>query len=607
MGYTLEKGIEILKDTIKNQKRHCDYKRVTEIASEYTKYTTGEDIKSLLKQFNPRESDEQFKQRVELSQAVTSDMVNRLITPMYKIGRTRAEVLISWKTETDSEKKKTDLNDAASKFYGDESVESYLTNRMVELDATDPNSFIVVEIEGEYDPAKPEEKLNPYPFEVNSTEAINYQYVNNELQFLIVLNGRYTIYLENDAVTADQISVDDAKNYQLMPNQELYLIKDEEAQIKEAYVLTKLSHKAGRIPARRVGTKKDLTTRGRTCVPIIHPAHPYFKKSIKTVSEFDLTNCLHTFQQKIQYDEVCHGNIQNGKTCSNGRSADGGACTECKGTGWKTHTSSADIIRVKLPKDPKDIVSLENYMTYKGPKMDLLEFQKKLGLYEFTELAIKSVYTSELYTSKNTSATATEVNIDLDSVYDTLKPFADSWSAMWKHIMNIIASHRLLSSDIIINHQFPKDFKMKSITMLLDDLSKANTSGAPSYIKNEINKDIAQKLYIDKPSELLKIEVKNKFFPFNGKTESEIGNIITNDLSTEYNKVLYANFDNIFDELDSENSVGDVNFYKMEKTKQQELVKAKVNAIIEELNSQSFDSRANAFGQESNVANPPIA
>ena len=611
MPIKLDKAKEILRNTITKDLKHQDYKRVCKIASEYTKYVTGEDIGSLLKRFNPRESEEQFNQRVELTQAVTSDMSNRLLTPMFKIGRSRADVNISWKSNENSDKKKTLLLDAAGNFFGDESVEHYLTNRMVELDATDPNSFIVVEFAGVYDPTKPEQKVLPYPFEVNSKEAINYEYINNELQFLVVENefidydkdkkpkecSKYTIYVDNDAVVARQILKDNVDTFRKeFPKIEIWAINEEDDKTEtEYYAITEANHKAGRVPARRVGTKKDLTTRGRTCVPIIHPAHPYFKKSIKTVSEFDLSTCLHLFPQKIQYDEVCPGDMPNNKPCTHGKTLEGHTCGVCKGTGFKTHTSSADIIRVKLPKDIKDMVSLENYITYKGPPIDLLKFQKDYGLYELTTLATKAVYTSDLYSTDTVSTTATEKTIDLDSVYDTLKPFADSWSAMWKHIMNVIAAYRDVNKDININHQFPKDFKMKSVTMLLEDLNKANSSGAPSYIKNEINKDLAQKLYIDNPNELLKIEVKNKFFPFNGKTENEINNIITNDLTSKFNKILYANFDNIFDELDAENSVNEVNFYRIEKTKQFELIKTKVQSIIDELDTAASNDRAASF------------
>lgn len=610
MAYTLEQGLEVLKETIKGKLTHADYKRVNEIADEYTKYITGEDVCSLLKQFNPREDAELFKQRVALTQSVTSDISNRLMSPMYKIGRSRADVVISWSKDDKQQDKKTELINVANNFYGDDSVENYLTQRMVELDATDPNSFIVVEFSEVVNPADKSTKAKPYPFEVNSNEAVNYRYINNQLQFLIVKNeftelnnkgepivmSKYTIYLDNEAIIAKQVTNENLAliTSQLTGKYEVLEIgKDGEK--KEFYILITVEHKAGRIPARRVGTKKDLTTRGRTCLPIIHPAHPYFKKSIKTVSEFDLTNCLHTFQQKIQYDEVCDGNKSKQIVCMGGELPGGGKCPECKGSGWKTHTSSADIIRVKLPRDPKDMVSLENYIAYKGPKMDLLEFQKKLGLYELTELAVKAVYTSEIFNGSQVTATATEKTIDLDSVYDTLKPFADSWSAMWKHIINIIASYRDLGNDITIQHQFPKDFKMKSVTMLLEDLSKANTSGAPSYIKNEINKDLAQKIYIDSPNELLKIETKNKFFPFNGKTESEINNIIANDLTSKRNKFLYANFDSIFDKLEQEQLASSIDFYKVESTKQQLLINEKIDAIINEIELELSKDRAISF------------
>lgn len=618
MAYKLDKGTETLKKTIKGKITHPDYKRVNEIMDQYTKYVTGEDVGSLLRQFNPREEDTQFKQRKELTQAVTSDMANRILSPMYKIGRSRADVLINWKSADGLDKKKTEIIEVASKFYGDESVEAYLTNRLVELDATDPNSFIVTEANGAYDPKQPEsetnKKLVPYPFEVNSKEAVNYEYVNNELQYLIVKNeffvadkdgkpvemSKYTIYLDNESVMATQILKDSLDAYiAANPDRnsyEVWNVKEKDEEKDEIYIIRVIEHKAGRIPARRVGTKKDLTTRGRTCVPIIHPAHPYFAKSIKIMSEFDLATCLHLFPQKVQYDEVCPGDPLNNEICKDGRTGDGSNfCKHCKGSGYKTHTSSADILRFKLPKDLKDMVSLENVIVYKAPPIETLDFQKKYGLYELPELATKAVYTSDLYSPNTNAATATEKTIDLESVYDTLKPFADSWSAMWKHIMNVIASYRDLNKDIEINHQFPKDFKMKSVTMLLEDLNKANTSGAPSYIKNEINKDLAQKLYIDKPNELLKIEVKNKFFPFNGKTESEISNIIVNDLTSKYNKILYANFDNIFDELDAENSVNDVNFYRMEKSKQQLLIKTKVDTIISELDTAASNERVQAF------------
>ncbi len=611
MAYDLKKGKKILLDTVKYDLTHRDYKRVNEIADQYTKFVTGVNIESLLKQFTPREDGEAFKQRVALSQLVTPDMANRIAAPMYKVGRTHAEESIVWTGKQDNSKNKNELNKVLSNFYGDQSADDYLNTKLVELDCTDPNSFIAVEFSGVYDPAKPNEKVQPYPYEINSSEAVNYKYINNELQFLIVKTShttidnednpivlnKFTLYLDKENVVAIQLSKKGlAKYLSKNPNAEVFYTSDDKDKA-DIYVIETYSHQAGRIQARRIGTRKDISTRGRTCVPMMHPAYSYFLKSVKTVSEFDLTNCLHVFQKLVQYDEVCPGNHEKNIVCNLGKMPDGTICPECSGSGWKNHKSSADIIRVRLPKDPKDMVNLQNYMAYFSPSMDLLKFQKEFGFYELNELALKSVYTSDLYSADQVVTTATEKSIDLESVYDALKPFADNYSSMKMHVMYCVAAFRDIAKDLEISHKFPKNFKMESLSMLLDNLTKANNSGAPAYIKDEINKDIAQKLYIDKPHELFELETKSNYFPFNGKTESEINNILLNDLTTKYNKVLYANFENIFSQLEEDMELEGLNFYMVEKKKQSELVKSKVEALIKQIDSENADSRAAAFNQ----------
>ena len=59
------------------------------------------------------------------------------------------------------------------------------------------------------------------------------------------------------------------------------------------------------IPAFRVGYLRDDATDGRTFVSPIDSAIPYFRKSLKAVSELDLSITLHTFPQKIQQHDFC--------------------------------------------------------------------------------------------------------------------------------------------------------------------------------------------------------------------------------------------------------------------------------------------------------------
>ena len=189
-------------------------------------------------------------------------------------------------------------------------------------------------------------------------------------------------------------------------------------------------------------------------------------------------------------------------TCVAGRTPDGKKCKQCNGSGFVVHKSASDVIQIAMPKRGEDLWNLENMLVYKYPPIDLVTFQKDLALYEYRALAMRAVYNSETFTADKImqASTATGENIDLDKVYDTLKPFADNYSEMWVFIMTCIASLRDMGGeDFKISHQFPNDFKMKSISQLLVDLKMANDSGAPSHVKKAITRDLIRKYYIDDP------------------------------------------------------------------------------------------------------------
>lgn len=631
-------GIGILLDTITENLRHQDYDHVCTLADDYETYVTGKGYENKLRRFNPREDEDMYKQRVALTQITTPDISGGCIKPMYKIGRTPANKTLHWSNSEKSEENKKTVEDAAKNFYGEQSVDEYLTYRQVDLDSTDPNSFIVVEFKNDnnnvVDPADKTTKAIPYPFEVTSREAVNFVYKNNILQWLIVRNEiyipttkepkageKFILYLDNNSVLAIQIDksmvdgfksenpnfipitlVDDTID-DLLPGK-VYFYETPGKSNKRFYKIEVFEHKIGFNPARRVGTIPDLTTRKRTCVPLIHQAKPYFEKSIKTISEFDLTNCLHVFPQKIQYSDPCPGSMESiegteGFThvgCNKGMRVGGGLCKACKGSGFKYHQSSQDMLQIRMPKEISEMVSLENVIAYKYPPIELLEFQKKLALYEYRYFAQKAVYNSEVF-SKEDVQTATEKIIDLESVYDTLKPFADNYSAMWRHIYKCIASILDLEEGFEVAHVFPSDFKMKPFTALLEDLDKATKNGAPSHIKKAITKDITDKLYVDRPEEILKINTKEKYFPFSGKTENEINFILSNDLCSNYAKLLYANFDQIFSDLeyDASQYSKPINFYKMEEKMQRELIKKKVDEYQLAIDTEDAAATATKF------------
>lgn len=106
MALSLEEGLQLIRKTIIKQLRHIDYKRVNDLAMDYTTFTTGEGVERKLKQFVIREDDKLFEQRKQLTQITTPDTCFSLLTPMFKVGRTHAQKTLLWLNTEDSTNKK---------------------------------------------------------------------------------------------------------------------------------------------------------------------------------------------------------------------------------------------------------------------------------------------------------------------------------------------------------------------------------------------------------------------------------------------------------------------------------------------------------------------
>jgi len=622
--------VSIVFETVRNNLRHQDYKHVVDLASDYKIYATGHGIADKLEKFAPRETEDLHRQRVNLTIVNTADILNSCVKPLNKVGRTPAMKHFVWEgkdAKTTAENKRKILK-IGSEFWGKQSVEKYLEKRMAQFDKTDPNTFCVVEFKGETRPDKPA-TLKPYPFEVNSTEAINYVYKDNILQWLIVRNDYLIIddkgvmrqgeviyaFLENQTVKVAQIHNTMVPAWQQANPNYILITKDtdlstlvrgftylfptgKEKESDRYYQVTITNHNFGMVPAFRIGNNLDPLTEYRTAVPVIHAAKCYFEDSIQTMSEFSLTKRLHTFPQKFAYLPKCEGHDHAGNKipCLGGQTPEGKTCKTCNGSGTIAHTSSQDLIGIKMPDDLTQMVSLENMMAYKGPPIDLVKFQKEFGFEDLKRYALGAVYNSGTYGHTKIIKTATENEIDLESVYDVIKDFADHYSNAYQFIYWCIAKVNNLASNFVVTHTFPNDFAMEPLDYLMETLSKANKSGAASHVIKSINNKINKKVYADEPRQIHKLETQDKYQPFQGKTSDEINFILASDLTTQYNKVLHAHFNLIFSELEYEFSAKNIDFYELDEAVQRAALRAKVNIMVTSINNEEAASQADAFG-----------
>lgn len=625
---------QILKDSmfrattlILSGEKHCYYKEVTEYAKEYAAHITGKGIEAYLIRYAVRESEEMFKQRCELTNAINPAVSNSLMKPFYKVSRNNN---ITQKYDF----KNTDINSRVEIMLNDfnsdmmdntNGLDTWLRTRFVELSFTDPNSFVVIE----WDAVGPTETIKPRPFEVSSVDAWNYEFKGNVLQWLhvatpkkydCIVSGKttakdgikYTHYAQGVTIVFDPID----KNFMTAANFEINEATQQIQKISGVnYLITVFDTKLNYVPAFKVGYARDLSENGRVFVNPFNSAMPYFRKMLKTTSELDITMTAHVFPQKWQYVQACQGASPT-EPCDRGvcPSRDNAVCTACNGSGVQVITSAQEIIYVPLPDDPKEAMDLDKMQAYKGPPIDLVKFQD-----EYTRsLKLDShlaVYNSNMFLASDAqfAKTATEVNANMDGIYDALEPYTEKFSKIWKltvYTCAALAGFNLKSDDFELVHTFPADPKLKTLSILLEDLKAVNDSDAPSFVRDIINNDIAEVVFNGDEESLRRYKTRHEFFPFNGKKSEEITMLLSTQYVSDFTKVLYSNFEAIFSEIEREND----KFYMLPFVKQWEIVEEKVKAWKDEIisgtpeapdktflySSQNPDEGQNTGGNDSN-------
>ena len=590
--------LKVFKKLIKGNKRHADYSRTVELAKEYKAHVSGVGLDLYLKQFAKREDEAMFEQRKRLTNSISQSVASSLQKPFYKVARNKN---IKNKFSLKGDKSREEIvKKMMVGFYGTNELNTkgldyWLRNRFLELTFTDPNAFVVIEWE-----AKPENvPLDPYPYEVTSENAFYYKFEHGVLKMLFSRQKEVMFYIDDKDVEQEK-EIDVYTLYEIgssmkvvefqpkyyqengivpQPNQFVY---EEDS---KHYIATLNETKLDFIPAFRVGYLRDTATDGRTFVNPFESAMPYFRKALKAVSELDLSITLHTFPQKLQYVKKCQG-VSKVKKCNNGQ-VNGETCTKCKGSGLEVITSGQDAIYLQLPDkaDLKDeLIDLEKLIAYKTPPIDLIKFQDEYVRNLKTDAHL-SVYNSNMFISNEAefAKTATEVNLNTQGIYDTLFPYTEKFSEVWKTAVKVFVRLTGFLGDFELLHIFPTDLELKTIAVLMGELKLANDSEAPSYFRDAILQEIANQVYEGDELGQLKHFTRHRFFPFSGKTEAEIQFLMASPYVSNFTKVLYANFEAIFTDIEKALP----NFYKLNYNLQWEKLNEFAKPYLEEINSQN--------------------
>jgi hypothetical protein len=128
----------------------------------------------------------------------------------------------------------------------------------------------------------------------------------------------------------------------------------------------------------------------------------------------------------------------------------------------------------------------------------------------------------------------------------------------------------------------------------MNELKIAKDSGASTSTISAIEDDINEILYSDRPNDLKKIKIKSLVNPFRGYNEANVRLIISQDKTTEYNEVLWANLESIFNDLELESP----ELYDLKFNLILEKVRAKTEEYVAQINSEIPEPVASPFNNQ---------
>lgn len=565
--------------------RHQDYDKVKKYAEKLKHLNSiSKDANAhLLEQFIKRESKDDFNQRVSLTRLTTAALINRIMTPFNKAIRPD-NVTMSIGNK--------DVQAVSDTFNGKQTLFSYLTEKLHRDAFIDPNAFLLITIlpfDSNIERASSAPKIIP------SADVWDFTYDHTQLTKAVFRIGAaikcYSYAKDSNAsevIIAEEVRENAASSFfepQILQTQiETFtqmvslLGKNDALFVKAAgkhYRITMDTPKVKGIQAHRIGYIPDVETDGRTCVVPYHIAIPRIESMIKGKSELDLSISLHVFAQKIQQVQACKGSMNEGGIpvqCNRGyEQGSTNICKNCNGTGTEPiATSAMDVITVQMGKSADDDHDLDNIVRYlqtdvQTPKFlaDHIEAQEVK--------VVQDVFPSKKQ-EKSTVTTATEITVDQQDIQDVLMPYNRNIERLWTFCMDVACQIRdVIGAEFSIRYQ--DDLDIKTLSELLIEYKES--VGMPVGVRRSIRQKISRKLSASDSKAEKREAIRIVHEPFGDKSPDEIKYLISQNLVSVEDKILWANYDKIMDKLERNN----MSFLMMEYQVREKLITAEVDAI----------------------------
>lgn len=591
---------QILIDTVQHERRHKHYDRTVEVAKFARQMQLGDTQQDIIVRYRANESEAQKKQRVRLYNSLTPFVVAEIRKQLSKYKRTEHIRKVVTHSDAKAEQRIISL---LKKFYADEHLEKYLFDQVLYYYMTDPNAFFITERKDVRERSTViTERV--YPFEVTSEQAINYCYEHGQLKWLIAAMPRtvtrkvssvvietknrtpvtsstiqiilHDYYLYGEGVV---LKLTEYESELVVDNPELETILIPVKNKKEPRVFTFESWNNGTIevPAVRMGNIKDVQTYNSTNISIFHQVESLFRDLINLKSQDDVTRAIHVFAKLYQYAPQCTFSDNEGHICNGGHLNDRNStrCPSCKGSGVKSHRSEQEAIELALPTDFEKFFPLDQIAHYLTPPSHVPEYLDKKTDKLIGRISI-GLFGSDVFERPKAVNTATEVLQEAEEINDVLSEIGAVYSRAFKKSVRVTAQYVGLNEGLTVVHEFPNDFKTRTLTSLQNAYSSAKSNSASYEVVEGIETDIIAKLYANDPEKVKERAAWEMWRPFKSLPVEVVPMVVGERDKSDFDRVLYENFDTVRRLVNEQSNQP---FWTVNYNRQKELIEQAVETI----------------------------
>ncbi len=575
--------------TLKELGRHIHYARTVDLFNQYSALATGENSEQFLVMFNRREEPAEFTQRKTISVPKTPSVLAPAITQFHRTSRlSNIRRELSYDSRLDHPILER-VRNSMTGFYGEGGVDEWIATIYDWVSLIDPNSYGVVEFEGNADT-----QIRPYPvvyyspmvYETgrNLRKQLEYLLVEASATEYIFYAGEYSLRYTEIPVDKDNASVRAtfmANAERVYTEKPIFRATNEKGEpVGPEYLIQLYPTKCPFVQAERLGYLPDPVTRFETCVSALEPAKYVLIDYARTGSNFDLTKYLHVMPQKIVALPRC-----DAPGCNAGKDVNGNPCSVCKGTGRKrVHTQPTDSIEVPIEKRAEDMVDLTKLIHYVQVELGTFDSLDK-NLDKLKNAVSIAIFNNDVVQQQQVTpvSTATEFATKRDSLNNTLTPFADHKSSIYRFLVRcqavFVSGTDFALQKLGVVHEHPKDLKPISKPEIYAQLQAAFAADAPPSEIEQLIKDLGEMTYEGDPDGLARYRIRVAHLPFIGLSWAQLQYLNASGYVRKRDMVLYSYQDSVFADLERLNT----NFYERNYLERDKLITDYVNKLITEL------------------------